>query len=656
MHNDPAFPHILWIGIRVLIAFFVFGGIASRRGGRRRPDSPPASTEPASAQRTTATGAAAPRRRLSDLPVGADPLAGADAQVNLPALLAEAADSATPRPRLESLAKDPRLASAVAANPATPASVLETLSLTWDAEVWRAIASNPNAEPETLLRLAATYPSEFFANPITPLLLLEQPQLLLGLDARALSPLVGRPDAPEGFLSILTNHADATVAADARMHVNLAGDIVEGDGESEAEQEIWRLPLAFSPAWLGGSKALSTVLQAGAVAPWLVPSIVLHGDETVRQAVAHAPGLPRAVLAPFRRAGARAALLGYDRPDPTLEPAVLDRIGAGGPWARGLAARHPATAPTTLARLAGDKAANVRCLAARNPSLPAHALANLATDVNSGVRQEVARNERTPDAILARLARDDARQVRMMIPANPSAPPALLLLLAGDPEWRVRLRVARNPATPQEALPRLAGDAERLVRYAVARRDDLTPGVRDQLLADDDPVVRHLLARRPMSPDPSDGYRCGVERPPAQDTQAQPGDTLARPATSPIPAAATGKKTTRRTTDSADAARSAMTQDSLIDALQALLGTPASQGRPWGYSDPVQRAIALAHPALPPVRLSEHIKAAAWIERYAVARNPRTSPQLLLKLVGDTNRVVRAAARARLHDMPLAGN
>ncbi len=57
---------------------------------------------------------------------------------------------------------------------------------------------------------------------------------------------------PAGLLSILTNHADATVAADARMHVNMAGELAAGDGEAEAEQEIWRLPPAFSPAWFGG--------------------------------------------------------------------------------------------------------------------------------------------------------------------------------------------------------------------------------------------------------------------------------------------------------------------------------------------------------------------------------------------------------------------
>lgn len=60
------------------------------------------------------------------------------------------------------------------------------------------------------------------------------------------------------------------------------------------------------------------------------------------------------------------------------------------------------------------------------------------------------------------------------------------------------------------------------------------------------------------------------------------------------------------------------------------------------------RFILLLHPIAPQEFLAQHAHSICWIERYAVAQNPSTPGYLLSKLSTDANRLVRAAALARL--------
>jgi hypothetical protein len=541
-------------------------------------------------------------------------------EVSRSALIAEAVNSATRPERLKELAKDPRLTAAVAANPATPPDVLETVSASWDGEVWRALICNPNAMPDTLFHIAPTYPAEFFANPVVPLLLLEQPNFPLRYDRRILAPLVRHAAAPVGFLSILTHHRDEAIAADARLHVNLVGEAADAGWAREAEGAIWQLRTEDT------GRLLVPVLECGSLAPWLVPPLLLHGDKQIRQAVARSPGLPREALRWFRRVGASSDLAGYGAPDPTIAPTLIERLVVGGSWARALAARHPATTPTTLLRLASDPEAQVRAFAARNAALPATALVALAGDSSIRVRQAAACREGTSAAILERLSGDASPIVRTMVARNGKVSAHILLGLTDDPNWRVRRQVARHPGASAETLRRLVADRERLVRYQVVRHPALSPVLRGQMGSDTDPVVRRLSA--------------WVS---SRSCPAQPVVEA-----TPVKSSVTTAPTSRQVQEPAGLSEStAEDENRTIQALQALLGTQ--------FLDPVHCAVALAHPALPIVRLSEHVKATDWIERYAVARNPRVPDALLESLAADTNRLVRAAARAARRERAASG-
>jgi hypothetical protein len=58
------------------------------------------------------------------------------------------------------------------------------------------------------------------------------------------------------------------------------------------------------------------------------------------------------------------------------------------------------------------------------------------------------------------------------------------------------------------------------------------------------------------------------------------------------------------------------------------------------------RLVALLHPLTPGEVLQQGARSQSWLERYAIADNPATSPELRQQLAQDSNRLVRAAARA----------
>jgi len=670
-----------------------------------------------------------------------------------PALFAEAADLATPADRLAELAQHPRLTPIVAANLAAPAELLREiearivdtvpmpvaaaialmthgtptvtyqhyrdLGLRADNPTLAALVANPNTPPDTLLRLSGAFPAEFCANPVFPLLLLENPNLPGELPLPTVRSLLRYAGVPRGFLEWLVAYGLPEVAEAAHLHVNLAGE-AGGDWAALAQAQIWRLPIAES------TELLLELLGLGAVPDWMLAAIVAAGDKTVRQAVARSPHALKGVLKPFRRAGASADLASYATPDPALHPAELAWLAAGGTYARKLAARHPGTPPEQLERLAGDP--------------------------DRVVRQFVGKNSAASIAALTRLAADAEADVRQMIARNPATPPALLERLAADAK-NVRWNVARHPRTPVEALERLAGDAERAVRQAVARNPATPPALLERLVADSHPAVRAMVARNPRTPDAvraalladqaaAKRSRAGPEvQPAALSSQLQPAAAPAidlenwssRDVAARARLAATSGLTAALLRQMADddhpnvraaVARNpdvspellawladddslivhravAENQQTSIELLERFAQdyswanarvrlavvahpqiTPAILERLAGdLSVEVRRAVmnhrltaasararilassldmctrtsetfyhtlALANPAVPPEYLEARTGAPEWIERFAIARNPRTPRLLLERLANDGNRLVRAAAHAAL--------
>ena len=279
-----------------------------------------------------------------------------------PHLRREAADPHTAFERLVELSVLPMLAPIVAANPATGASILRNLAA-HDEATRAAVAANPNAPLDVLLRLAGEFPAAFCANPVLPLLLLEQPDLPARMDPDALRRLMCYAGVPRPILAWIVAHAAPAEAEAARLHVGLAGQ-AGADWPELARAALWK---ATAPSY---SDLLLELLGLGAVPDWLLEMLAAVGDKEVRVAVARGAHTPRDVLRPLRRAGASGDLRGYAAPAPALDPEMLAWLASGGVYARRVAARNPATPAPVLAQLAADADRSVRQGVARNLAAP----------------------------------------------------------------------------------------------------------------------------------------------------------------------------------------------------------------------------------------------------------------------------------------------
>ncbi len=263
--------------------------------------------------------------------------------------------------------------------------------------------------------------------------------------------------------------------------------------------------------------------------PAVLARLAEDGNLWVRADAAANPSTPAEALDRLRRAGSARGLAGPSPPDPSLDPAELAALAAGGEWARRLAARHPATPPEALARLAADPVPAIRATATAHPSAPAalpappaggvpparapvpperlSAEAAEGADPPLAVALALAADPATPPPLLARLAEHGAMAVRAAVaehpgrdrsleeplrragsradlagfePPDPNLPAADLARLARGGGWS-RLLAARHPATDPADLAHLAADADPLVRGEAFRNPGCSGRARDLL-------------------------------------------------------------------------------------------------------------------------------------------------------------------------------
>lgn len=87
-----------------------------------------------------------------------------------------------------------------AANPNASPNVLATLADSPDRMTRRAVALNPASPKRVLLKLAPSFPAEFFRNPMFDFMLLEDPNLLAGLPVTVIKHVLKLPDCPKSML------------------------------------------------------------------------------------------------------------------------------------------------------------------------------------------------------------------------------------------------------------------------------------------------------------------------------------------------------------------------------------------------------------------------------------------------------------------------
>lgn len=378
---------------------------------------------------------------------------------------------------------------AEAENPETPPERLRELVKRGQG---RFVAGNPNTPPKLLLKLAAHHFESFAANPVLPLLLLEDPGFCLQIPATTLRRLLRRTDLPQTFLQTLQRHPDAEVRDSARLHV----------GAERSDENLNSLLQEAVRALRPSRGAMPELLDHDLAPPWLLEPIVGGSDAKMRDDVLCALARssdPEALALHdlYRRAGA--ALPRENQPVRTsseLTPAEAKRLAEGGNFARRIAAAHPSTPEATLRRLATSGDLQVQKIALHHAYLSEDVLWAMAGSPLVELRKAIVGNPRVPEGLLVQLAQDTAKEVRAAVALHPLTPATALKQLAGDSEVDIRKRIAKHRMTPPAVLETLAGDISEAVRDAVACHPRTPETAIKRLLSDASAEVRCTVADR----------------------------------------------------------------------------------------------------------------------------------------------------------------
>lgn len=604
----------------------------------------------------------------------------------------------------------------LAADPTTAADHLKKLADTDDRRIRETIAGNPNAPTELLLELGEEFPEQLLNNPIFPLLCLEELHQVDDIPLKTLCSLLKQPNVPEHFFELgvktqnweaigslgmnpqtpkailerlVQNTRNSDFQQVAKLHVNWEGEISEG-WQAIALQEIESLFKRSASGVLHEFKQLCAIAKIG---PDSLPDCVIE-----QQAIAADPETPRRLLESlsssehFEIRLAVAANLSTpsesltklaEEPNesihqaiaenPNTPPAVLTQLAKSSKQSVAVLeaiVRHPATPLPILEHLVSSKYPSVTQGAIENlywgtnfdpqwKTLYQNRLASTYPDLPSPLRQKLEKMVVNPDP-----------EIRIKLAADPKTPPQILSQLAHDLDIEVRLALVNNPQIPGRILGEfigqelgdpptqhselqsssLVGDIfkyskEDWVQMEIAKHPNTPRRLLKRLATHSDPMTRKTVAENPHTPP-----ECLLNL--AQDKNEPLWLTVYQNPHAPFRALEVGLLKMSENLDS---------QYQLRDfwAIARRYVTRFPEGLPLVFKSclkpkvaTILRLLALCYPDISATDLGNFPLAPIWIERYCLAQHPNTPTPTLERLAQDGNRIVRAAAKARLKGDP----
>lgn len=249
---------------------------------------------------------------------------------------------------------------------------------------------------------------------------------------------------------------------------------------------------------------------------------------------------------------------------------------------------------------------------ARNHSLTTELLTQLIQHSHRDVRLALVNHPNLTESLWQQLAQDRALPVREAVALSANISAHILEVLSRDKKAQIRRAVATNPRTLVSVLGSLVQDEDVSVRIAVASNPNLPPSYLEQLAQDNTVKVRRAVANNPNTPESSRALLRNF-----------------------------APKTTSRQTNSTLSSLSRISNPK-TDDLALLLLEYAQSGNDF------VRLVTLLHPLTPLEILQQGARSISWVDRYAVADNPTTPNTLREQLIQDSNRFVRATAKANL--------
>jgi hypothetical protein len=432
-----------------------------------------------------------------------------------------------------------------ALDPSTPPQRLRQLARHRNAEVRRAVASNPNASRPVLASLALDHPEVVAANPVLEWWLLEDANWLTEIDERARHRLLNAQSLASGtrwwaarfgntddhaslfmcahttseMLDYLraenptvTDLADDHVASTPTatyMTGHPIDDVIMEELIVDADDARDLLALATPAGWalelldLSSTDLRRSVAGHSAAPPSLLLNLALDDDErTVRAAEKNAAFdavLPGDEFADVKIT-ARQLAERIKRNDSTLTNEQMLFVRASDVGLRCLV-DHPNTSANVIAELVADGSWTTRQVVAKSTRLTIEQLETLATDDDRDVRAAVASNPLLPKAIVQALRADRDELVRTEATEAFERRVDEPIMAMGPAEVLDRLDrgresiVAAYPDLLLSVQRRLAASPDWRIRHAIATNPTCAPSVLDLLAVDTDPDVRRQVAR-----------------------------------------------------------------------------------------------------------------------------------------------------------------
>ncbi|MDY7008649.1 MAG: hypothetical protein SWX82_33205 [Cyanobacteriota bacterium] len=564
----------------------------------------------------------------------------------------------TPVEILEMLADDEseKVRELVAENPDTPVEGLVKLANDSSENVKKKLVSNPNTPVEILERFGLEEGIFDVRNPNTPSSVLEKAvrKLWEGKKLGAwnirniLSNLLKNPvkgsQMPANILDELSHQTYSGILRLVASHPNTSSqtlDKLSKNKNSEVRTEVAKHPNTSSQTLDklctdDRSFVRTKVAENPNTSSQTLEKLYEDSEYLVRAAVAENPNTPPQVLEKIAR---------YEDPNEKYRSYSIDKLKT---YHKDRAyytvispiAKRQDTPATALEFLANSPETNIRKIVAKNPNTPSTALESLATtesdtevltalnsnpNLTTGTLQRLSgnsnhdfliymirsRRELSPE-LWQKLAEDENAIVREAIASSSNTPINILEALALDTNRDVRRKIAANPNTPTTSLEILSQDSIYDVRIAVASNQNTNVIVLEQLAQDKKVEVRRAVAQNRSTPAP---------------LQESLEDLLGLPYV-------------RQPSTTLSGVSRIYKPDT--DDLPTLLSEYAQSDNAF------VRFVSLMHPLTPVDGITEGCQSLFWQERYAVAENPSTPGEIREQLANDSNRIVRATAKANL--------
>ncbi|MDY6804460.1 MAG: HEAT repeat domain-containing protein [Cyanobacteriota bacterium] len=426
-----------------------------------------------------------------------------------------ARDPQTPIYLLEQLAPEVTgeeiwILKALAGNPSTPASILETLGQVdphsnFGNLILTALARNPRAPAKVLEALGGLEPEIYFQNWWVRIALGNNPAVP---EARRLEYLEETIARREGREAIAKNPNTPTFILERLV------EQAPGWLGYIASNPNTPLSLLKRAAESTKNSVLENVATNPNTPPALLEELALKGKTTVREAVFKHSALD--ALAVYRiqlqleeREKHRQAYQTLVR-HTSIPQAFAEVAKSGDSDDRLYIAGSCKTPVSVMELLATDQDENVRRTLAENCSLPLDLRLQLTRDPSYGVRASLAKERyrfSTPVEVLETLAADESEYVRAVVAGKRETPSSVLENLAHDESQKVRRAVVRNPNTPIVILKEMARNNPELKEGMLQRKpsgneesDRFLAELLQEFASSDDDSIRYKIAGHPKTP------------------------------------------------------------------------------------------------------------------------------------------------------------